>query len=128
STRRSALAMRSDVALHAQIPRRYNSCANAGAIMAEDILENAAAKVASGQAERRDRAPTWAGLGLKTREILVVTLFTLFVVATTTLFHLSYVIRLTLEETYRHAEVLARQFYGVSAGAIARAADRDPAD
>src|SRR5262249_48352503 len=76
---------------------------------------------------RPHRATTWPGLGLKTREILAITLFTFLVVAMTTLFHLSHVVRVTLEDTFREGEVLARQLYGLSAGALARAADRDPA-
>jgi nitrogen-specific signal transduction histidine kinase len=72
-------------------------------------------------------ARRWTQLGLRTREILVVMLLTFLVVTTTTLVHLSHVTRLTLEETLRHADLLARQIYGLSARAIARADARDPA-
>jgi PAS domain S-box-containing protein len=97
--------------------------------MPEDMAEQSAAAGGAGPSERRsDRALTWAGLGLKTREILLITLLTFGVVATTTFVHLSYVTSVTLGDTFRHAEVLARQCYGLSARALARAVDRDPAD
>src|SRR5262249_25524502 len=87
------------------------------------------AEVGTRSAERREAsAPRrWLALSVKRREILVVTLLTFFVVATTTVVHLSDVTRLTLEETNRHAELLGRQIYGLGARVVARSADRDPA-
>ena len=73
-----------------------------------------------------EAARPWRGLGLRTREVLVVSLLTFLVVATTTLLNVSYLTRRTLEETYRHGELLTRQIYGLSARSLLRGAEVDP--
>ncbi len=67
-------------------------------------------------------------LSLRTREVLVVAILTFVIVATTTVLHVSHLTRLALEETQRHAELFARQVYGLSAQTLVRAPGRDPAE
>jgi PAS domain S-box-containing protein len=69
----------------------------------------------------------WRGLGLRAREVLAVSLLTFLVVATTTLLNISYLTGRTLEETYRHGELLTRQIYGLSASTLLRGPEVDPA-
>lgn len=75
----------------------------------------------------RENARPGRGLGLRTREVLVVSLLTFLVVATTTLLNVSYLTHRTLEETYRHGELLTRQIYGLSARSLLRASALEPA-
>jgi signal transduction histidine kinase len=75
----------------------------------------------------REPVRPWRGLGLRAREVLVVSLLTFLVVATTTLLNISYLTRRTLEETYRHGELLTRQIYGLSARTLLRGSEVDPA-
>jgi PAS domain S-box-containing protein len=74
-----------------------------------------------------DDARAWPSLGLRAREVLVVTLLTFLVVVTTTLLNLSYLTRRTLDETDRQAQLLTRQIYGFSARALSRAPGQEPA-
>jgi PAS domain S-box-containing protein len=84
-------------------------------------------RLAGAAVAARRRSRIWPALGLRAREILVVTLLTLLVVATATLLNLSYLTRRTLEEIDRQAQLLTRQIYGFSARAISRAPGQEPA-
>ena len=63
---------------------------------------------------------------LKTKEILAVTVFTVFVVAAATLLHFSQLARVSIEGAIQQAELVARQIYAQSRRALARAPGRDP--
>ena len=58
--------------------------------------------------------------GLKAKETLVITLLTFLVVATTSILHLSQLTRVTVLETLRQGELVARQIYAQSSRALAR--------
>ena len=64
--------------------------------------------------------------GLKAKEILAVTLFTLLVVATTSLVYLSQLTRVTVEQALGQADLVAKQVYAQSRRALARAKDDAP--
>lgn len=65
---------------------------------------------------------------LRTQETLAVTLLTVLVVATTTLFHGVQVTRIAVEEASRTAELTARQIYAQGRRALARTGGRAPWD
>jgi PAS domain S-box-containing protein len=58
--------------------------------------------------------------GLKAKETLVITLLSFLVVATTSILHLSQLTRVTVLETLRQGELVARQIYAQSSRALAR--------
>jgi signal transduction histidine kinase len=60
-------------------------------------------------------------LGLRAKEVLIITLLTFLVVTTTTVVHLSHLTRLALEQTLRQADLIARQIYAQSARSLSRA-------
>ena len=62
----------------------------------------------------------------KTKEMLAVTAFTVFVVAAATLLHFSQLARVSIEGAAQQAELVARQIYAQSRRALARATGRDP--
>ncbi len=64
--------------------------------------------------------------GLKTKETLAITALTFLVVATTTLVHFSQLMRLTVEEVLRQADLIAKQIYAQSSRTLSRAAGQDP--
>jgi signal transduction histidine kinase len=64
--------------------------------------------------------------GLKSKEALAITLLTLVVVATTLVVHLAQLTRVTVEETQRQAELIAKQIVAQSTRALARGPDGDP--
>ena len=67
-------------------------------------------------------------MSIRVKEMVVVTLLTLLVVATTTLIHLSHLSRVVAQESLRQAELIARQIYAQSRAAIAAAPAADPLD
>lgn len=64
--------------------------------------------------------------GLKAKETLAVTLFTLLVVAATSLVYLSQVARVTVEQALGQADLVAKQIYAQSRLALARDQGRPP--
>jgi signal transduction histidine kinase/HAMP domain-containing protein len=65
-------------------------------------------------------------LGIRGREILVVTVLTFMVVTATTIMHLARLSRVVVEEAGRQAELTARQVYAQASRALARAPDIAP--
>src|SRR5574341_802059 len=65
-------------------------------------------------------------IGLRAKEILVITALTFLVVATTTLMHFSQLTRLTVEGVLQQADVIAKQVYAQSSRTLSRAAGRNP--
>ena len=65
-------------------------------------------------------------LGLRTKEILAITLLTFLVVATTTLLHFSQLTRVTVQEALRQGELIARQLYAQSSRSLARGPAGNP--
>ncbi len=64
--------------------------------------------------------------GLKAKEVLAVTLFTLLVVVATSLVYLSQLTRVTVEQALGQADMVAKQVYAQSRRALARAKDDAP--
>ncbi|MGE5849966.1 MAG: two-component system sensor histidine kinase NtrB [Candidatus Methylomirabilota bacterium] len=64
--------------------------------------------------------------GLKAKETLAITALTFFVVATTSLVHISQLTRLTIEDALRQADLIAKQIYAQSSRTLSRSADMDP--
>ncbi|HSD52156.1 MAG TPA: histidine kinase dimerization/phospho-acceptor domain-containing protein, partial [Candidatus Methylomirabilis sp.] len=64
--------------------------------------------------------------GLKAKETLAITALTFFVVATTSLVHISQLTRLTIEDALRQADLIAKQIYAQSSRTLSRSADLDP--
>ncbi|HYL82389.1 MAG TPA: hypothetical protein VEU07_16345, partial [Candidatus Acidoferrum sp.] len=58
--------------------------------------------------------------GLKAKETLVITLLSFLVVATTSILHLSQLTRVTVLETLRQGELVARQIYAQSSRSLAK--------
>lgn len=67
------------------------------------------------------------GLGVRARETLVISVLTLLVVGTTTAVHLSRLSRVVVEEVSRQADLVTKQIYAQSAGALSRAPRRPAA-
>jgi PAS domain S-box-containing protein len=65
-------------------------------------------------------------IGLRAKEILVITALTFLVVATTTLVHFSQLTRLTVEGVLQQADLIAKQVYAQSSRTLSRAAGRNP--
>ena len=65
-------------------------------------------------------------IGLRAKEILVITALTFLVVATTSLVHFSQLTRLTVEGVLQQADLIAKQVYAQSSRTLSRAAGRNP--
>ena len=65
-------------------------------------------------------------IGLRAKEILVITALTFLVVTTTTLVHFSQLTRLTVEGVLQQADLIAKQVYAQSSRTLSRAAGRNP--
>src|SRR5512144_661564 len=67
-------------------------------------------------------------LGIRVKEAAAVTLLALFIVATTTLIHLSQLSRVVVRETARQAELISRQIYAQTGQVIARMPQSNPVE
>jgi diguanylate cyclase (GGDEF)-like protein len=68
------------------------------------------------------------GVGLRTKEALVIILLTFAVVATTTLIHLSQLTPVVIEEVSGQAELIAKQIYAQSRRSLSQSHRRNPRD
>jgi PAS domain S-box-containing protein len=64
--------------------------------------------------------------GLKAKETLAITVFTVLVVATTTLVHFSQLTRITVQDAMDQADLIAKQIYAQTGRALSRSPGRNP--